>query len=301
VICRLRGSGYGRAKPVARPKLCAIALAVCVASTPQAHERPTSNLQTTDAIAGYVPEPGSLTLVYDVEAIGIPVMTARVDISFRTAAYDMSDAYNISLVLRTVGFIDFFTNWNMSMNSQGIMTDTAIIPEHYREVQRERELEIVYAAGKIVSAPMTPPSVRNQREEVAEAARTDAADLLSLTLAAMRPANEGRGCHYRGILYGGDQLYDLTVTPYAGSSGTTQPLVCAFEFQRRAYQKQQSDPAKCFTTTILRSIEFGSPRYQPMAQWCRSNWFSTSISALCAPLSGNRAESEGEERSIFCT
>jgi Protein of unknown function (DUF3108) len=225
--------------------LCTIALAVCVA------------LDTTGALAadvklanhrplspGYVPEPGSLTLVYDVEAIGIPVMTARVDISFRAATYDMSDAYDISLALRTVGLIDFFTNWNMSMNAQGILTNTAIIPEHYREVQRKRALEIVYAAGKIVSAPMTPPSVRNQREEVAEAARTDAADLLSLTLAALRPANEGRGCNYRGILYGGDQLYDLTVTPYAGISGSTPPLVCVFEFQRRAYQKQQSDPGK---------------------------------------------------------
>jgi hypothetical protein len=252
VICRLCSSGYGRGKPVARPKLCAIALAVCVA------------LDTTGALAadvklanhrplspGYVPEPGSLTLVYDVEAIGIPVMTARVDISFRTTTYDMSDAYDISLVLRTVGLIDFFTNWNMSMNAQGILMNTAIIPEYYREVQRKRALEIVYAAGKIVSAPMTPPSVRNQREEVAEAARTDAADLLSLTLAALRPANEGRGCNYRGILYGGDQLYDLSVTPYAGSdaklapiSGSTPPLVCVFEFQRRAYQKQQSDPGK---------------------------------------------------------
>lgn len=245
VICRLRGSGYGRGNPVARPKLCAIALAVCVA------------LDTTGALAadvklanhrplspGYVPEPGSLTLVYDVEAIGIPVMTARVDISFRTATYDMSDAYDVSLVLRTVGLIDFFTNWNMSMNAQGILTNTALIPEHYREVQRKRALEIVYAAGKIVSAPMTPPSVRNQREEVAEATRTDAADLLSLMLAALRPVNEGRGCNYRGILYGGDQLYDLTVTPYAGISGSPPPLVCVFEFQRRLYQNQQSDPGK---------------------------------------------------------
>jgi len=207
-----------------------------VADVEPANHRPLS--------PGYVPEPGSLTLVYDVEAIGIPVMRARVDISFRTATHDMSVAYDISLGLRTVGLIDFFANWIMSMNAQGILTNTAIMPEHYREVRPGHELEIVYAAGKIVSAPMTPPSVRDQREEVAEAARTDAADLLSLTLAALRAANEGRGCDYRGILYGGDQLYDLTVTPYAGSSGSAQPLVCAFEFQRRAYQKQQSDPRK---------------------------------------------------------
>ena len=245
VICRLRGSGCERGKPVARPKLCATALAVCVAlDTTGARAADVKLANHRPLSPGYVPEPGSLTLVYDVEAIGIPVMTARADINFRTATHDMSDAYDISLGLRTVGLIGFFTNWNMSMNAQGILTNTAIVPEHYREAQRERELEIVYAAGKIVSAPMTPPSVRNQREEVAEAARTDAADLLSLTLAALRQANEGRGCDYRGILYGGDQLYDLTVTPYAGSSGSTQPLVCAFQFQRRAYQKQQSDPGK---------------------------------------------------------
>jgi hypothetical protein len=237
--------GLWAGKPVARPKLCAITLAVCLA------------LATTGALAddvklanhqpvspGYVPEPGSLTLVYDVDVIGIPVMMARVDIGFRAATDDMSDAYDISLVLRAVGLIDFFTNWNMSMNAQGILTNTAIIPEHYREVQRKRALEIVYAAGKIVSAPMTPPSVRSQREEVAEAARTDAADLLSLTLAALRPANEGRGCNYRGVLYDGDPLYDLTVTPDAGISGSTPPLVCVFEFQRRAYQNQKSDPGK---------------------------------------------------------
>jgi hypothetical protein len=225
--------------------LRAIALVACVAlgtagalaaDAKLANHRPLS--------PGYVPEPGSLTLVYDVEAIGIPVMMARVDINFRTAAHDMSDAYGISLVLRTVGLIDFFTNWNMSMNGQGILTNTAIIPEHYSEVQRKRALEILYTAGKIVSAPMTPPSVRNQREEVAEAGRTDAADLLTLTLAALRPANEGRGCNYRGILYGGDQLYDLTVTPYVGISGPTPPLVCTFVFQRRAYQNQQIDPGK---------------------------------------------------------
>jgi hypothetical protein len=191
-----------------------------------------------------VPQPGSLTLVYDVQAIGIPVMTARVDVSFSAVTYDISDAYNVSLVLHTVGLIDFFADWNMSMHAQGILTNAAIVPQHYREVQRERELEIVYAAGKIVSAPMTPPSERNQRQEIAEAARTDAADLLSLTLAALRPASEGRGCNYRGILYGGDHLYDLTVTPYAGSSGSTRSLVCAFRFQRRAYQQQQSDPGK---------------------------------------------------------
>ena len=224
--------------------MSAILLAVCVALDTTAAPADVKLANHRVLSPGYVPEPGSLTLVYDVEAIGIPVMTARVDIGFRAAAHDMSDTYDISVALRTVGLIGFFTNWNMSMNAQGILTNTAIIPEHYHEVQREHALEIVYAAGKVASAPMTPPPVRNQREEVAEAARTDATDLLSLTLAALRPASEGHGCNYSGMLYGGDQLYDLTVTPDAGGNGSTPPLVCVFEFQRRAYQNEQRDPGK---------------------------------------------------------
>ena len=246
MIRQQRGSGYMRGKHTTSPKSCVIAFAVytafvttgaLAADVKLANHRPLS--------PGYVPEPGSLTLVYDVEAIGIPVMTARFDISFGANTYDMS------FVLHTIGLIDWMANWNMSMNAQGALTNTAIVPERYREFQRERALEINYAAGKIVSAPMTPPSVRNQREEVAEAAWTDATDLLSLTLAASRQINEGSGCNYRGILFDGDQLFDLIVTPYADSdagsaaiNGSPPPLDCAFEFQRRAYQKQQSDPEK---------------------------------------------------------
>jgi hypothetical protein len=244
--CQLRGAGYGREKQVTRPRSWVIAFAVYVALANTGALAAHVELANSHPLSpGYVPEPGALTLIYDVEAIGIPAMTARFDFSFGADTYDMWS------VLRTVGLIDLLASWNMSMNAQGVLTKMAIVPERYHETQSKRALEIVYAAGKIVSAPMTPPSVRNQREEVAEAARTGASDLLSLTLAALLPINEGLGCNYRGILFDGDRLFDLVVAPYAGSdarsaaiNGFTPPLVCVFDFQRRAYQKEQRDPDK---------------------------------------------------------
>jgi hypothetical protein len=172
-------------------------------------------------------------------------VTARFDLTFGPDSYDMV------VLLRTIGVIDWMADWNMSMAARGALTNIALIPASYSEVQRKGGLKIVYAAGKIASAPLTPPSVRNQDEEVVEAARTDAVDLLALVLATLRSINEGHGCDYHRVLYDGDHLFDLAVTPYTGSAppllavkGFVPPLACVFEFHKRAYQKKQSDPGK---------------------------------------------------------
>lgn len=243
---RLRGSGYGRGKQLARPRSWAISLAVCVALTTAGALAAHAEIERSQPPSpGYVPEPGVLTLVYDVEVLGIPAMTARFEISYRADTYDMA------LVLSTVGLIDWLANWKMSMNARGVLKNLAVVPERYHETRSKRALEMIYAAGKIVAAPKTPPSASSQREEVAEAARTKAADLLSLTLAAMLSINEGLRCNYRGILFDGNRLFDLAVIPNAGSearsaaiNGFTPPLACVFEFQRRAYQADQSNPDK---------------------------------------------------------
>ena len=235
-----------RLRPRAGPKLGAITLAIYMAlgslAVQAADVKPANHRPLSP---GYVPVPGVISLVYDVEAIGIPAVTARFDLTFAP------DSYDIAVLLKTIGVIDWMADWNMNMAARGALTNIAVIPATYREVQRKGGLEIDYAAGKIVSAPMTPPSVRNQDEEVAEAARTDAVDLLALVLATLRSINEGHGCDYHRVLYDGDHLFDLAVKPYTGSTpplmavkGFVPPLACVFEFHKRAYQVKQTDPGK---------------------------------------------------------
>ena len=234
------------AQPLARPRMRAIAFAIYVAlgpiAAPAADVKPANHQPLSP---GYVPMPGVISLTYDVEAIGIPAVTARFDLTFGPDSYDMA------VMLRTIGVIDWMADWNMSMAAQGALTNIALVPASYSEVQRKGGLTIVYAGGKIVSAPVTPPSVRNQNEEVTEAARIDAVDLLALVLATIRSINEGHGCDYHRVLYDGDHLFDLAVSPYTGSApplmavkGFVPPLACVFEFHKRAYQKKQNDPGK---------------------------------------------------------
>jgi len=230
----------------ARPKLWAVATAAALYVTVFASCALADHAQRADPWSGsqsYVPEPGTLSLLYDVEAMGIPAMTARFDINYRADHYDMSFA------LRTTGLLDWMLNWNMSMSARGILKDLAVIPEQYHEVRRARALEIIYVGGKIVSAPKSPPSASDQRPEIVEAGRLDALDLLSLTLAAMLTINAGPSCSYRGILYDGSRLFDLVVTPDAAPESISAPipglgssLVCDFVWYRRAPQYLQKDP-----------------------------------------------------------
>jgi hypothetical protein len=246
VIRRQRFSAHGWAQPLARLRTWAIAFAIYATLGPIA--APTADVKLANhqpLSPGYVPTPGVISLTYDVEAIGIPAVTARFDLTFGPDSYDMA------VMLRTIGVIDWMPDWNMSMAARGALTSIALVPASYSEVQRKGGLTIVYAGGKIVSAPMTPPSVRNQDEEVTEAARTDAVDLLALVLATIRSINEGHGCDYHRVLYDGDHLFDLAVSPYTGSApalmavkGFVPPLACVFEFHKRAYQKKQNDPGK---------------------------------------------------------
>ena len=231
---------------VARPKLWAVAPATAFYVTVFASCPLADHAQRADPWSqsqSYAPEPGTLSLVYDVEAMGIPAMTARFDINYRANHYDMSFA------LHTTGLLDWMLNWNMSMSAQGVLKDMVVVPERYHEVRRARALEIVYVGGKIVSAPKTPPSRSDQRPEIAEAGRLDALDLLSLTLAAMLTINAGPSCSYRGMLYDGSRLFDLVVTPDDASGSISPPipglgpsLVCDFVWYRRAPQYLQKDP-----------------------------------------------------------
>ena len=248
IVIRLqRRSAHGCAQPLARLRPWAIAFAIYMALgslAVQAADVKPANHQPLSP--GYVPAPGVMSLVYDVEALGIPAVTARFDLRFGPDSYDMA------VFLRTIGMIDWMADWNtVSMAARGALTNIALIPTSYSEVQRKGGLKIVCAEGKIVSALMTPPSVRNQDEEVAEGARTDAVDILALVLATIRSINEGHGCDYHRVLYDGDHLFDLAVFPYTGSApplmavkGFVPPLACVFEFHKRAYQKKQNDPGK---------------------------------------------------------
>ena len=85
--------------------------AVQAADVKPANHRPLS--------PGYVPIPGVISLIYDVEAIGIPAVTARFDLTFAPDSYDMA------VLLRTIGVIDWMADWNMNMAARGALTNIA--------------------------------------------------------------------------------------------------------------------------------------------------------------------------------
>ena len=78
---------------------------------------------------------------------------------------------------------------------------------------------------------MTPPSVRNQDEEVAEAARTDASIFSPSSWRPYARSTKVMAATTTVFLYDGDHLFDLAVTPYTGSA---PPLMAVKGLSRRS-------------------------------------------------------------------